>query len=188
MSLDDLLATAGLTLVSGHLRAEAALSSGLDIEATDGMGHIYRISMKGNQPSVVRIESDADATQSPVLPVLVRSVDIDVHQQLRSIRIGDISSNPANGRTHSTFSFRAECKADAALFLQTVKEAGYFFDFSGVPDESGLPDFEVEMHTNATLEQLRDVMRSIEDSQVMIQTLRQVPLAVNSLERDYEIA
>ena len=46
---------------------------------------------------------------------------------------------------------------------------------------------DVEIRTDANLEQLQEALRSVEDAHVMLQTLRQVPLAENSLRRDYDI-
>ena len=43
------------------------------------------------------------------------------------------------------------------------------------------------MQCSATLEQLQGILRTIKDAHVMLQTLRPVPLADNSLERDYEL-
>jgi hypothetical protein len=54
-------------------------------------------------------------------------------------------------------------------------------------DESVFSDVEVEMHTDASLDSLRGLIRQVTDGHVMLQTLRQVPLQDNSLERDYDM-
>lgn len=86
----------------------------------------------------------------------------------------------------NTFSFRAECHEDVMKVLWAMKCHG--FGFLGTIDQitAGLPDFAVEAKVEATLDQLLEIMRKIEDSHVMLQTLRQLPLGLNSLERDCE--
>lgn len=52
---------------------------------------------------------------------------------------------------------------------------------------NGLPDLDVELQCSANLDQLQGILRTIKDAHVMLQTLRPVPLADNSLVRDYEL-
>jgi hypothetical protein len=87
----------------------------------------------------------------------------------------------------ATFSFRAECDGDAIQFLATAEALGHKVQGTVHPDDDGLPDVEVEVRTDATLEQLQDVLRSMVDAHVMLQTLQQLPLDANSLERNYDM-
>lgn len=95
-----------------------------------------------------------------------------------------ISPNPANTRAGQIYSLRAECESDAKHFLDEAEAEGFLLSSTVYPDQDGLPDVEIELVSNATLEQLRSVIRRMPDGHVMLQTLRQVPLAGNSLERD----
>lgn len=53
-------------------------------------------------------------------------------------------------------------------------------------DADGMPDQEIEIRTELTLDELLTMIRAIPDGHVMLQTLEPVPLAENSLERDYD--
>ncbi len=86
----------------------------------------------------------------------------------------------------NTFSFRAECQPDVDSFLQKSQESGIKLTVTKtVKDTNGFPDVEIEFESEATLEDLIEVMRKVQDGHVMYQTLRQVPLNENSLKRDY---
>lgn len=89
----------------------------------------------------------------------------------------------------SIFSFRAECSVDVRRFLAGLTEVGIETEASQSP-VSGLsgPDVAVELQATTTLEELRIVARRVEDAHVIVQTLRAVPLAENSLERDVDRA
>lgn len=83
----------------------------------------------------------------------------------------------------NTFSFRAECAEDVQVVIEAANLAGVAGVIVSREVHDGcVPDVEVEVKAAATLEQLRHVMRAIEDGQVMLQTLRQCPLAENSME------
>ena len=84
------------------------------------------------------------------------------------------------------FSFRAECPADVAEFKSACAAAGVTTSLSVQPDGE-FPDVEVELEASVTLAALRDVMRSVVDGHVMLQTLRECRLKDNALERDYEL-
>lgn len=87
----------------------------------------------------------------------------------------------------NTFSFRAECNGEAIQFFAAVEALGYAVSVNVHKDADGLPDVEVEIQTDANLEQLQEALRTLEDAHVMLQTLRQLPLDANSLERDYDL-
>lgn len=89
----------------------------------------------------------------------------------------------------SVFSFRAECSVDVRRFLAGLTEVGIAAEASQSP-VSGVPgpDVAVELQASATLEQLRLVARRVEDCHVIVQTLRALPVAENSLERDLAYA
>lgn len=93
-----------------------------------------------------------------------------------------------------TFSFRAECEHDIAEFRKTLERHGIvaelreeklLIEFHRGPDWMG--DMKVELKTEATLEDLRAAMRDQIDTHVMIQSLRELPLSENDLDRDHSI-
>lgn len=85
-----------------------------------------------------------------------------------------------------TFSFRAECLADLVGFLTVcMSERIVLKTQRSELDEYG--ELSVEITTPCNLEALRQALREVEDGRTMLQTLRQCPLASNSLERDYKI-
>lgn len=60
------------------------------------------------------------------------------------------------------------------------------------PEDSGLRQeltlgYDIEFRTPYTLDELREFLRTIDDTHVMRQTLRPVPLAENSLKRDWAV-
>ena len=87
-----------------------------------------------------------------------------------------------------TYSCRAECLHDVEELrsaLESYHNEYGDFEMRVVPDPR-FPDVEVEFTSAARLDQLDAVIRGIADGHVMLQTLRQCPLADNSLERDYD--
>lgn len=85
-----------------------------------------------------------------------------------------------------TYSFRAECLEDVKRFHGECLKAGLIAELQAKPDDQ-FPDVDVELYTGASLENLRNVMRQVIDGHVMLQTLRECPLAENPLERDYDL-
>lgn len=85
-----------------------------------------------------------------------------------------------------TYSFRAECKEDVERFNEECLKAGLMTQWQAKPDEQS-PEVEVELQTDAPLDTLRNVIRQVVDGHIMLQTLRECPLAENSLERDYDL-
>lgn len=84
------------------------------------------------------------------------------------------------------FSFRAEGDIDVERFFAS-STPGLVIAPTKVIPYAEVIDVKAEFESNGTLEQLRDVLRNIVDSHVMLETLREVPLAKNSLKRDREI-
>ena len=84
------------------------------------------------------------------------------------------------------YSFRAECLADAEAFQAQIPESAEVQRWEASTDV-GYPDVEVEFETDAPLAALRAMLRKTVDGHVMLQTLQAVPLADNSLERDFDI-
>lgn len=88
--------------------------------------------------------------------------------------------------TMNTFSFRAECQVDVDCFLQKSSDSNIKVTVTKtVKDTNGFPDVEIEFQSEAKLEDLIKVMQDVEDGHVMYQTLRQVPLSENNLQRKY---
>jgi len=87
---------------------------------------------------------------------------------------------------HGTlFSFRAECRHDVSEFEWRCRAVG-FEPILTIYKVENYPDVNVEMQTVAPIEKLKGIMRQVADSHVMIETLRECPLAENSLEREYQ--
>ena len=82
-----------------------------------------------------------------------------------------------------TYSFRAECMRDVGSFLVADWPAGMAAWGWTIRSDPRFGDTEAEFTSNATVEQLRQVMRQVIDGHVMVETLRPCPLAENSLER-----
>ncbi|ELG7182132.1 TPA: hypothetical protein ACP3ZG_001625 [Pseudomonas aeruginosa] len=186
MDINAQLDAAGLQVVSGNMRLQAALSAGIAVEATDDQGNHFRISLQGAQVSVEKLEKPSS---QGLASVLVRSIQGGTNAtEVPQIPVSSLTPCPASARLN-TFSFRAEGENDVVQFLAAAEAHGLTVQGNGTvrPDADGLPDVDVEIQTSATLEQLQDVLRNLEDSHVMLQTLRQLPLDINSLERDYDL-
>lgn len=84
------------------------------------------------------------------------------------------------------YSFRAESQDDVERLHQAFAAAGVLTTMKGKPDAQ-FPDIEVELESATDLECIRNVMRTVKDGHVMLQTLRACPLSANSLERDYDL-
>lgn len=92
-----------------------------------------------------------------------------------------------------TYSFRLECSEDYTAFIIAADKRNVkivtteFYLFR--PEEGGFagPDAYAEFVSESSLEELRDVLRSMIDSHVALQTLQQVPLKDNPLKRDYDM-
>jgi hypothetical protein len=88
------------------------------------------------------------------------------------------------------FSFRAECKYDVDEFVKLCKVKNVTVKITKclcVPAHPDLPDRIVELQSDNTIAELLEVLRSVDDSHVIMQTIRPVTLEENSLKRDYGI-
>ena len=91
------------------------------------------------------------------------------------------------------FSCRLECTEDFTRFIIAASKNKVLICTSELHHvylegrEYPLPDCEVEFTCDVDLEAVRDIMRSVDDLHVAIQSLRPVPLKENSLDRDYDI-
>lgn len=93
-------------------------------------------------------------------------------------------------RDAPVFSFRAECPYDFDQFVKAAVLGGIAFTILEVTKGEVIPDIiepHVEIRTEATLERLRELLRGITDSHVMLQTLRPLPLSENPLNRDLDL-
>ncbi|MES2877483.1 MAG: hypothetical protein V4713_03605 [Pseudomonadota bacterium] len=84
------------------------------------------------------------------------------------------------------YSLRAECMADADKLKKLVNAACAVSELSMKANADGLPDQEIEIRTELIFDEVLSLIRAIPDGHVMLQTLEAVPLAENSLERDYD--
>lgn len=174
MNIQEQLREAGLELLDGHRRVQAALCMGTPVIATDGLV-AFRITEDGGRIVVEPITVSDSASPT----ITVRKIANFV-----TVATDSLVPNPANTLAGQIYSLRAECESDAKRFLDEVETDGLLLSNAVHPDQDGFPDVEIELVSNATLEQLRSVIRRMPDGHVMLQTLRQVPLAGNSLERD----
>lgn len=88
------------------------------------------------------------------------------------------------------YSFRPECSIDliqAAVILHTVARDGWSLRRVTVFDEY-TGSVGVELLADLSLEQLRAILRLVPDGHVMVETLRPVPLAENTLEREPDLS
>ncbi len=87
----------------------------------------------------------------------------------------------------TTYSFRAECSHDVQVFITRARQACYEVAHGKIYTQqfrgTMLPDVKFQFDSNATIEQLQQVMAGIEDSHVMAETLLACPLAENPLRR-----
>jgi hypothetical protein len=91
----------------------------------------------------------------------------------------------------TVFSFRAECPHDINRFAETLTAKHIQFtiqardlplDFPKGPRWMG--DCAAELTTDLTIGEVRQLMNEQHDAHVMIQSLRDLPLDQNSLDRD----
>ena len=88
------------------------------------------------------------------------------------------------------YKFRAECYQDAANALSELQEKLWFWSITPRTWDDGdlkrpMPDVEVEISTDYTLEQIIKIMKTVVDGHVMYQTLR--PVESYTGERNYDI-
>ncbi|HEP6430609.1 TPA: hypothetical protein VDB83_004932 [Burkholderia cenocepacia] len=95
-----------------------------------------------------------------------------------------VVGNPGEGTKN--FSFRAECAADVERLQQACEKHGLAAVWT-VHSDGISPDVEVDLKSMSSLKVLREVVREVVDGHVMLQTLRECPLAENSLEHDYNL-
>ena len=84
------------------------------------------------------------------------------------------------------FSFRAECPGDIAQFRELIQQKALVLNLRQKLLSFG--EVAVELETMHSLEELRDVMRARNDFHVMLQTLRELPLVENKLDRDPSVS
>ncbi len=97
----------------------------------------------------------------------------------------------AQKATPTTYSCRAECWCDVQGVLNAFSASGLPYQVVAcrVDDpHEWLPGYELEIRTTAGRGTILALMRTIDDTHVMRETLRACPLAENSLEREREEA
>jgi hypothetical protein len=70
--------------------------------------------------------------------------------------------------TLNRYRFRAECQHDVDELIRLIRAEPHKFFITITPP---FPDLEVELVIGLSLEELRDVMRRVEDGHVMVQTV-----------------
>lgn len=90
-----------------------------------------------------------------------------------------------------TYSFRAEYVPDAVKFLNNVltyiSGRELYFTSLLIVTDPRLQEPIVQFQSKISLEELREILRNIEDSHVMLQTLRPIPLSQNKCDRDWSV-
>lgn len=91
---------------------------------------------------------------------------------------------------YTVFSARAECGADAHRFWRFLGNLTDAYSFTveklpNVPVAVGDVTIEVRFHEPQEYQAVIDEARKVPDGHVLVQTLRPVPLAQNSLNRNY---
>ena len=87
------------------------------------------------------------------------------------------------------YSCRAETPVDVVRFLAPMydrcrEDQKQLGELTIIPYPNVSPDCKVEFVSNYSLQELREVMQTVEDGHVMVETFRPVPLMLNSLKRD----
>lgn len=72
MNIDTLLASVGLELVDGRMRAEAALGAGMPITVRDGAGKVYRLTSKNGKGHIEEIDPASPASGASMMQLLAR--------------------------------------------------------------------------------------------------------------------
>jgi hypothetical protein len=102
--------------------------------------------------------------------------------------------NAMNNPQRNTYSFRAEYQHDFDEFVREFVHRGHSLSIKqarpNIIETVSVPEFdtgEVLVEFSCELDQGRveEIIRSMPDSHVMLQSLRPVPLSENSTERDY---
>jgi len=83
------------------------------------------------------------------------------------------------------YSFRAECQADVDRLQVQLDNVTTQYKLDVFPHGEGFPDVKVELTADLEQHEIESMMAGIVDSHVMYQSLRPIPLARNSLDRDY---
>ena len=82
----------------------------------------------------------------------------------------------------NTYSFKAECPADVEAFLRKIE--GKYEIVEKVVDEE-FYDTLIEMKAEASKEKLSSILSTIEDSDVMMETIGEMPIKENELIREH---
>lgn len=103
------------------------------------------------------------------------------------------TGTPAHLHTDSkpdmqVYSFRAECQYDVFIFMSCLQDKGFSNEVTKCLPDPELPGTAVEFIVDvATTESILVATKDLSDVHVIRQTLRQLPLDDNSLERDYSV-
>ncbi|WP_146041534.1 hypothetical protein [Pseudomonas sp. DP16D-R1] len=86
----------------------------------------------------------------------------------------------------TVFSCRAECQDDVDAFIAAAKTPEVEMVVRAFADKV-FPDVEIEITCNTSKDELRNIMRGVEDGHMMRQTLRPLPISENSMEPDSRV-
>lgn len=137
---------------------------------------------------VVDVEKiQAETTQSIRGRLISMAHDPNRNESERQELIKEIDARFAH------YSFRAEGVGDVVNYCHTLHHLAmerreHFGALQIKTDTEGFHECRVEFRSTLGMETLRDVLRKQIDSHVMLETLRPVPLAENSLDRDSSVS
>ena len=86
------------------------------------------------------------------------------------------------------YSFRVEVGEDFDLFLKNAQEQGHVVEVDLRLTDRRMPEQHIQIKVDLPLEELRALMRLQEDSHLMVQTVRPLPMSKNDLSRDWSVA
>lgn len=85
-----------------------------------------------------------------------------------------------------TYSCRAECQPDILVFVQALWDKGFCCQIDHMKVTES-PDTAVEFTTNASLEEMIEISRELDDNHVLRQTLEQAPMEGRTMKRNYDL-
>lgn len=91
----------------------------------------------------------------------------------------------------NTYSLRAEFLPDIVVFtnkvLEYIRGPELYFTSLLIQTDPRLQEPIAQFQSKISLEELRNILRQIPNSHVMLQTLRQIPLSQNRGDRDWSV-
>lgn len=168
--------------------------------STLSIDDVRKLSLEGVEPSktlqcfAVVTLSDQHPQKGEYLCVLTAVSEGDWEEEVFQVSFMFLKLKPALESPRFVCSFRAECPGDVDTLAgaiwslresdgldvtKTILRMNYTYQFPTLE-----PTVQIES-SDVSIEHVEKLLRNIEDSHVMLDTLRPVPLSENSLKRDY---